>query len=100
MEMNGDNIISAITGTVTFVSNQGDLGNHLKIANDKYETVYAHCSQIFVQEGQKVNQGDIISAVGSTGNSTGNHLHFEVIQQGEYIDPLTVIEKAGESNWK
>ena len=93
MEMNGDNIISAITGTVTFVSNQGDLGNHLKIANDKYETVYAHCSQIYVEVNSQVKQGDLIAAVGSTGNSTGNHLHFEVLKDGEYIDPLNVIEK-------
>lgn len=93
MGMNGDNIVSATTGTVTLVSNQGDLGNHVKIVNDEYETVYAHCSQIFVQEGNYINQGDTIATVGSTGNSTGNHLHFEIIKQGEYIDPLTIIEK-------
>lgn len=93
MVTNGDNIVSATTGTVTQVSNQGDLGNHVKIYNDEYEAVYAHCSQILVQEGSMVNQGDVIATVGSTGNSTGNHLHFEIIKQGEYIDPLTVIEK-------
>ena len=75
------------------MSNQGDLGNHVKIVNDEYEVVYAHCSQILVQEGSQINQGDVIATVGSTGNSTGNHLHFEIIKQGEYIDPLTVIEK-------
>lgn len=91
--MNGDNIISATTGTVTLVSNQGDLGNHLKITNNECEAVYAHCSQIFAQEGTQINQGDIIAAIGNTGNSTGNHLHFEIIKNGEYIDPLTVIEK-------
>lgn len=93
VETSGDNIVSATTGTVTLVSDQGDLGNHVKIVNDEYEAVYAHCSQILVQEGSNVNQGDIIATVGSTGNSTGNHLHFEIIKQGEYIDPLTVIEK-------
>lgn len=92
-ETSGDSIISAITGTVTLVSEQGDLGNHVKIVNDEYETVYAHCSQILVQEGSQISQGDTIATVGSTGNSTGNHLHFEIIKQGEYIDPLTVIEK-------
>lgn len=91
--MSGDAIVSATTGTVTLVSDQGDLGKHVKIVNDEYEAVYAHCSQILVQEGSEVNQGDTIATVGSTGNSTGNHLHFEIIKQGEYIDPLTVIEK-------
>lgn len=85
--------MAATSGTVTLVSDQGDLGNHVKIVNDEYETVYAHCSQIFVQEGIFINQGDTIATVGSTGNSTGSHLHFEIIKQGEYIDPLTVIEK-------
>ena len=93
VETSGDSIISAITGTVTLVSEQGDLGNHVKIVNDEYEAVYAHCSQILVQEGSQISQGDTIATVGSTGNSTGNHLHFEIIKQGEYIDPLTVIEK-------
>lgn len=89
----GEEIASAITGKVTLVSEEGDLGKHIKIENDEYETVYAHCSQIYVEPETQVNQGDIIAAVGSTGNSTGNHLHFEVIKAGEYIDPLTVIEK-------
>lgn len=85
--------MSATTGIVTMVSDQGNLGNHVKIVNDEYEAVYAHCSQILVQEGSQISQGDTIATVGSTGNSTGNHLHFEIIKQGKYIDPLTVIEK-------
>ena len=89
----GETIVSAITGQVTLVSEEGDLGKHIKIKNDEYETVYAHCSQIYVEPDSWVNQGDTIAAVGNTGNSTGNHLHFEVIKEGEYIDPLTVIEK-------
>ena len=65
----------------------------VKIKNDEYETVYAHCSQIYVEVNSQVKQGELIAAVGSTGNSTGNHLHFEVLKDGEYIDPLNVIEK-------
>ena len=84
-ETSGDNIVSATTGTVTLVSNQGDLGNHVKIVNDEYEAVYAHCSQILVQEGSQINQGDVIATVGSTGNSTGNHLHFEVDLNGDPV---------------
>lgn len=89
----GEDIVSAITGQVTLVSDEGDLGRHVKIKNDEYETVYAHCSQIYVEVNSQVKQGELIAAVGSTGNSTGNHLHFEVLKDGEYIDPLNVIEK-------
>lgn len=89
----GDEIISAITGKVILVSEEGNLGKHLKIENNKYTTVYAHCSEILVSEGQEVKQNDAIAKIGNTGNSTGAHLHFEVLQQGEYIDPLSIIEK-------
>lgn len=89
----GDNIVSAINGKVVLVSEEGDLGKHIKIENEKYATVYAHCSEISVSEGQEVTQNEIIGKVGNTGNSTGAHLHFEVISQGEYIDPLSILEK-------
>lgn len=89
----GDKIISAITGTVTLVSEEGNLGKHIKIENNELATVYAHCSNIYVSEGQQIEQGQEIGEVGSTGNSTGNHLHFEVIKSGEYINPLNIIEE-------
>lgn len=92
----GDKIVSAIEGKVTQVSTEGDLGNHIKIENDEYTTVYAHCNKIYLQEGMQVKQGDEIAEIGSTGNSTGAHLHFEIIKQGEYIDPLTILEQVGE----
>lgn len=89
----GDDIVSGINGKVTAVSEEGDLGKHIKIENEKYTTIYAHCSEIEKAEGEEVKQGDIIAKIGSTGNSTGNHLHFEVITNGEHIDPITIIEK-------
>ena len=64
---------------------------HIKIENDEFQTVYAHCNEIRVEEGAEVNRGDVIATIGSTGNSTGNHLHFEVLVNGEYIDPTTVL---------
>lgn len=87
----GDEIKAAISGKVAQVSEEGNLGKHVKIENEQYQTVYAHCSEIRVQEGEEIQQGQIIGSIGSTGNSTGNHLHFEVLQNGEYIDPITVL---------
>ena len=87
----GDNICSAISGKVIQVSNEGTLGNHIKIENNIYQTVYAHCSEINVIEGSNVKQGEVIAKIGNSGNSTGNHLHFEVIKDGQYIDPMIVI---------
>lgn len=56
--------------------------------NDTFDTLYAHCSSICVTVGQEVKQGEVIGYVGTTGNSTGNHLHFEVWQNGERTDAL------------
>lgn len=56
-----------------------------------YQTLYAHCSAIYVSVGQVVNKGDCIAAVGSTGWSTGAHLHFEVRKDGGRIDPFSVV---------
>ena len=56
-----------------------------------YQTLYAHCSAIYVSVGQVVNKGDCIAAVGSTGWATGPHLHFEVRKDGARIDPLGVV---------
>ena len=64
----------------------------MKIENENIITVYAHCNNIYVKEGEEIKQGQEIGEVGSTGNSTGNHLHFETILNGEYIDPMSVIE--------
>ena len=52
------------------------------------ETLYAHCSAIAVTAGQQVRQGEVIGYVGTTGNSTGNHLHFEIRTNGKGIDSL------------
>ena len=89
----GTPILEAADGTVTIAnaidSWGGGYGYHIKVKhNDTYDTLYAHCSSICVTVGQEVKQGEVIGYVGTTGNSTGNHLHFEVWQNGERTDAL------------
>ena len=79
----GTPILAAADGTVTIANGTdpwgGSYGYHVKIDHGGgMETLYAHCSAIAVTVGQQVRQGEVIGFVGSTGNSTGNHLHFEV----------------------
>jgi len=58
---------------------------------DGYATFYAHCSKLFVKQGQWVNQGDQIAVVGSTGRSTGSHLHFTVVRHGKLLNPFKYL---------
>ena len=89
----GTPILAAADGTVSVANGTdswgGSYGYHVKIGHaDSFETLYAHCSSICVTEGQQVKQGEVIAYVGTTGSSTGNHLHFEVRQNGERMDAL------------
>lgn len=89
----GTPILAAADGTVSIANGTdswgGSYGYHVKIGHaDSFETLYAHCSSICVTEGQQVKQGEVIAYVGTTGSSTGNHLHFEVRQNGERMDAL------------
>ena len=84
----GTAVYASDGGTVTLAGWNGGYGNCIMIDHGNgYVTLYGHLSSIGVSEGQTVNRGDTIGAVGSTGNSTGPHLHFEVIQNGTRIDP-------------
>lgn len=72
-------------------SNSG-LGNHIIINhNNGYKTVYGHLASISVSQGQTVSQGQGIGVMGSTGDSTGIHLHFEIIKNGSYVNPLNYV---------
>lgn len=79
-------------GTVTCASYQGSYGKLVKIDHGNgLETWYGHTSKIYVSVGQKVTAGDVIAAVGSTGNSTGPHLHLEIRINGEHVNPQNYL---------
>lgn len=88
----GTVINSAITGKVIQVSALGDYGKHLRIATDNLCVLYAHCSKIYVSEGDEISQGQPIAEVGSTGNSTGPHLHFEIKYEDRLVNPELILE--------
>lgn len=82
------------SGTVTNASYKGSYGNLVKIDHGNgVETWYAHTSRMYVKEGQEVNAGEVIAAVGSTGNSTGAHLHFEIRINGKHVNPQNYLYK-------
>jgi murein DD-endopeptidase MepM/ murein hydrolase activator NlpD len=85
----GTPIHAADDGVVTTSKYQGSYGNLIILSHGKgLETYYAHCSSMAVSVGQVVNKGDVIGYVGTTGNATGAHLHFEVRLNGVYQNPL------------
>lgn len=88
----GTKIKSATEGEVVLVSEEGDYGKHIKIQIGEVSIIYAHCSQMFVKQGEKVTQGQEIAEVGSTGNSTGPHLHFEIRISERTVDPQSILE--------
>lgn len=88
----GTTINATMEGIVDLVSKEGDYGKHIKIRSNNVTTLYAHCSKILVKEGQIVAQGQPIAEVGSTGNSTGPHLHFEIRVDSRFVDPSKIIE--------
>ncbi len=88
----GTVITAAMEGTVELVSSQGDYGNHVKITNGEVSTLYAHCSKIYVNQGDTITQGQQIAEVGATGNVTGPHLHFEIRRNNQYVDPDLILQ--------
>lgn len=91
---NGTPIKAAADGTVTFTGWYGGYGNLVIITHENgIQTYYGHCSKIYVSKGTQVTAGDKIAAVGSTGYSTGNHLHFEIRKNGTQINPQKYLYK-------
>lgn len=90
----GTPIQPASSGTVTYAGWKGSYGNLVIISHGNgIETYYAHCNDIYVSNGQTVSIKDIIATVGTTGNSTGPHLHLEVRVNGNYVNPQKYLYK-------
>ncbi len=88
----GSGIVAAAAGTVVIATYSYSAGNYVMINHGGgVYTVYMHCSQLLVKEGQQVNSGQTIAKVGSTGYSTGPHLHFGIRARGEYVDPARYV---------
>ncbi|MEK0434488.1 MAG: hypothetical protein RL369_537 [Pseudomonadota bacterium] len=94
--MHGTPIIAAADGTVTRSGWEDTYGNIVEIAHaEGFMTRYAHISKRHVTEGQKVKRGQHIADVGSTGRSTGPHLHYEVFRHGHVLNPVQVLPNGG-----
>lgn len=88
----GAAIVASAAGRVTTATYSGSAGNYVVISHGNgMSTVYMHCSALYVSAGDMVSGGQNIAAVGSTGFSTGNHLHFGVIKNGAYVNPLNYV---------
>ncbi len=85
-------------GVVEFSGRQGGYGNVVKVRHsNERTTVYAHLNSINVRIGERVEQGEVIGAVGSTGWATGPHLHFEFVVKGDHVDPM-IVARSSETN--
>lgn len=85
-------IHSAYDGVVIKAEYHEINGNYVVIEHSNtLKTTYNHCNKLLVKEGEKVKKGDVIALVGATGYATGKHLHFEVLLNGKYINPLYVL---------
>jgi len=89
----GTNIRAAASGKVIFAAYTSGTGRTVKISHERgITTVYGHASSILVKEGQTVKKGDVIAKVGSSGRSTGPHVHFEILLYGTAVDPLQYLD--------
>lgn len=90
----GSKIQVVASGTITHASYNGSYGNLVKVNHGNgLETWYAHTRKMYVSVGQKVNAGEVIAEVGSTGNSTGPHLHLEIRINGNHVNPQNYLYK-------
>lgn len=92
----GTEILAFADGTVQAVGESSQLGKYLMVSHaNQISSLYAHCSRIEVSQGEVVKKGTVIAKMGSTGISTGPHLHFEVHMDGIYLNPIYYVDLAG-----
>jgi murein DD-endopeptidase MepM/ murein hydrolase activator NlpD len=88
----GQHVVATADGVVTQASWHTNYGKTVIVKHkDNYETLYGHLSKLKVKEGQEVKVGDVIGKAGSTGRSTGTHLHYEVIKDGKRVNPKNFL---------
>ncbi len=87
----GSNILCYTDGVVKNIGYNNIFGNCISVEHNGFSTFYAHLSKITVSEGDSVLAGDTLGIIGSSGKSTGTHLHFEVIKDGQRVDPATYL---------
>ena len=91
----GTPLAALYAATVTETGSGGSYGNYLEMkVTAEFSVIYAHCQKLLVKKGDKVNSGQTVALVGSTGVSTGNHLHLECLQNGVPVDPARVLSAA------
>jgi murein DD-endopeptidase MepM/ murein hydrolase activator NlpD len=91
----GSEVVAVASGVVTWAGDRWGYGKLVEINHGKgYATRYAHSKDILVKLGQRVNKGDVVATMGSTGRSTGPHVHFEVLRNGRAVDPAKYIQAA------
>lgn len=97
----GTPILAAAAGQVRVAARRGGYGNLVEIVHDDGSaTRYAHLAAILVRAGERVAQGQVIARMGSTGRSTGSHLHFEYRIGGRAVDPIGYLGPAPRSDWR
>jgi murein DD-endopeptidase MepM/ murein hydrolase activator NlpD len=89
----GNGVYAPADGVVATTSDAGDRGNFILLKHDnKLATSYSHLEKIIVKKGETVHQGQLIGLVGSSGVSTGPHLHFEMLKDGKPVDPVPYLK--------
>lgn len=91
-----DTVYCFMTGRVLKCGQDRFSGNYITINSNEYEHIYCHLSKILIKEGQEIKCGAAIAISGSTGRSTGEHLHFTLKYEGKYIDPMAFFN----DKWK
>ncbi|WP_028294708.1 M23 family metallopeptidase [Oceanobacter kriegii] len=90
----GSDIVAVASGVVTWSGDRYGYGNMVEINHGNgYKTRYAHCKELLVKVGDIVRKGDVVAAMGSSGRSTGPHVHFEVYKNGRTVDPAAYLHR-------